>query len=367
MDTETSVTIGTTIGATALETMIRGIFLAIGCVEDEAATIATHLVGSNLAGHDSHGVVRVPRYVEWHKLGYLRAGQQPEVVTDGGAFLLLDAQQGFGQSVTKQAVALGIGRAKQHGASVVALRNSGHCGRIGTYAEQAMAEGLLSIHFVNVAGSVLVAPFGGVDRRFSTAPIAIGVPLEGRPIVLDFATSLVAEGKVLVASNGGKPLPADALIEPDGSLSGDPHTLYGDYPQVGPRIPGAGPGAIRAFGDHKGSGLAMMCELLAGAFTAGGCAGPAKTRGCITNGLLSIYLSPAHFGTEAEFQRMGREYVDWVAASRPIDPASPVLLPGETEARYRAARLRDGVPLPADIWEDLRRTAVSLGVTVPAA
>ncbi len=354
------------IQASALEAMIRGIFVAIGCEEEEAQTIATHLVESNLAGHDSHGVVRVPRYVDWHKAGYIVAGRDPQVVTDGGAFLLLDAQHGFGQAVTKKGVALGIERAKKHGAAVVALRNTGHCGRIGTYAEQAMAEGLLSIHFVNVAGSVLVAPFGGVDRRFSTAPIAIGVPLKDRPIVLDFATSLVAEGKVLVASNGGKKLPEGALIEPDGSLSSDPHTLYGDYPEVGARIPGNGLGAIRAFGEHKGSGLALMCELLAGAFTAGGCAGPAETRGCITNGLLSIYLSPAHFGTEEEFQRMGRQYVDWVAASRPIDPATGVLMPGEPEARNRAARLRDGISLPGNIWADLRQTATKLGVPVPA-
>ncbi|EHL96743.1 malate/L-lactate dehydrogenase [Acetobacteraceae bacterium AT-5844] len=354
------------IQAPALEAMIRGIFEAIGCDRDEAQTVASHLVESNLAGHDSHGVVRVPRYVEWHREGYIVAGRTPEVVTDGGAFMLLDAQRGFGQAVTKKAVAMGIDRARQHGAAVVALRNTGHCGRIGTYAEQAMAEGLLSIHFVNVAGSVLVAPYGGVDRRFSTAPIAIGVPLKDRPVVLDFATSLVAEGKVLVASNGGKGLPDGALIEPDGSLSNDPHTLYGDYPPVGPRIPGNGLGAIRAFGEHKGSGLALMCELLAGAFTAGGCAGPTATRGCITNGLLSIYLSPAHFGTDAEFQRMGREYVDWVAASRPIDPAVGVLMPGEAEARNRTARLRDGLILPGNIWEDLRRTATTLGVPVPA-
>ena len=355
-----------TIPPASLEAMIRGIFQAIGCDAVEADNIASHLVASNLAGHDSHGVVRVPRYVDWHAAGNLHAGRSPQVVTDGGSFLLLDGQLGFGQHVTKQAVAMGIARARQNGAAIVALRQTGHCGRIGTYAEQAMEQGILSIHFVNVAGSVLVAPFGGTERRFSTAPIAIGVPLTDRPVVLDFATSAVAEGKVLVASNGGKPLPPDALIEPDGSLSGDPHTLYGDYPQVGPRIPGAGAGAIRAFGDHKGSGLALMCELLAGAFTAGGCAGPTLTRGCISNGLLSIYLSPAHFGTEAEFQRLGREYVDWVAAARPVEAGTPVKLPGEVEAAYRAARLRDGISLPADIWEDLRRTATGLGVPVPA-
>src|SRR5690606_6986526 len=104
-----------TVPADKLETMITGIFVAIGCAEEEAQTIASHLVASNLVGHDSHGVVRVPRYVEWHKEGYLQAGRSPQVVTDGGAFLLLDAQRGFGHAVTKQAVDMGIDRAKQHG------------------------------------------------------------------------------------------------------------------------------------------------------------------------------------------------------------------------------------------------------------
>jgi len=184
-------------------------------------------------------------------------------------------------------------------------------------------------------------------------------------VVLDFATSRVAEGKVLVASNGGKELPKDALIEPDGSLSGDPHTLYGDYPPIGPRNPAGGTGAIRAFGDHKGSGLALMCELLAGAFTLGGCAGPVEGRGRISNGMLSIYLSPAHFGTEAEFQRMGREYIEWVTDSRPANPAEPVLLPGDPEARTRTIRLRDGVPLQPDTWTNILQTAASLGVPAP--
>jgi uncharacterized oxidoreductase len=354
------------IEATKLEAMIAGIFVGAGCTAAEASNIAHHLLGANLAGHDSHGVVRVPRYVDWLQQGFIVAGKEVKVVTDGGAFAVLDAEFGFGQTVARQATEFGIARAKQHGAAVIALRNAGHVGRIGHYAEMALAEGLISIHLVNVAGSVLVAPFGGVERRFSTAPIAIGAPIEGRPVVLDFATSRVAEGKVLVASNGGKPLPEDALIEADGSLSGDPHTLYGDYPAIGLRNPAGGTGAIRAFGDHKGSGLALMCELLAGAFSGGGCSGPVEGRGRIANGMLSIYLSPAHFGTSAEFQSMARDYVDWVASSRPADPAEPVLLPGDVEARTRAERLRDGVPLQPDTWTNLQHTAAQFGVTVPS-
>ncbi|MBI0435819.1 malate/lactate/ureidoglycolate dehydrogenase [Roseomonas sp. KE0001] len=355
------------IAAETLEKLVTDIFVAAGGSAEESANIAQHLLGANLAGHDSHGVARVPRYIDWLRSGDMYFGRTVKVVTDGGAFALLDADYGFGQTVARQATELGIARARQHGAAVIALRNAGHVGRIGHYAEMALGAGLVSVHLVNVAGSTLVAPFGGVDRRFSTAPIAIGAPVEGRPVVLDFATSRVAEGKVLVASNGGKELPPDALIEPDGRLTGDPHTLYGDYPPVGPRNPAGGAGAIRAFGDHKGSGLALMCELLAGAFTAGGCAGPLPPghRGRITNGMLSIYLSPAHFGTEAEFQRMAKEYVAWVAESRPATPGGQVLLPGEPEARSRAERLDKGVPLQPDTWTGILQTAASLGIPAP--
>lgn len=350
--------------APTLEALVRDIFAANGCAAEEAGRIAHHLLGANLAGHDSHGVVRVPRYVEWQQAGFVVAGREAEVVTDGGAFLLLDGHFGFGQTVAPQATALGIERALAHGTAVVALRNAGHVGRIGAYAEQALAAGLISIHFVNVAGSVLVAPFGGTERRFSTAPFSVGVPTDP-PVVLDFATSLVAEGKVLVASNGGKALPEGALIAPDGTLSADPHTLYGDYAPVGPRTPANGLGAIRAFGDHKGSGLAFMCELLAGAFTGGGCSGPVAARGRIANGMLSIYLSPRHFGTEDGFRQAAAEYVAWVKSCRPDTPGGEVLAPGEPEARLRAARLRDGVPLQPDTWAGIVACARSLGVTVP--
>ena len=339
--------------ADQLTDRVREIFVAAGCTDEEATRIAVELVEANLTGHDSHGVVRVPRYLDWLRSGSVRPGRSVVTVTDGGAFLLLDGQRGFGQTVATQAVALGIERAGEHGSCVVALRNAGHIGRVGRYAETALAAGLVSVHFVNVAGSPLVAPFGAVERRFSTAPVAIGVPLPDRPVVLDFATSLVAEGKVQVASYGGKPLPTDALIGPDARRSGDPHVLYGDYGPTEMRTADNGLGALRAFGEHKGSGLALMCELLAGAFTGGGCAGPAEVG--VSNGMLSIYLSPDHFGTRREFERLGREYLDWVQSARPVDPAEPVLLPGDPEARHRVERTAAGVPLSPDTWAAIRQ------------
>ncbi|MBR0644809.1 malate/lactate/ureidoglycolate dehydrogenase [Plastoroseomonas hellenica] len=351
------------IPAPELEALVRSIFVAAACDEAEASRIAAHLLGANLAGHDSHGVVRVPRYVEWCEAGYVLRGQTAEVVTDGGSFAVLDGKFGFGQTVAPQAVALGIERASQNGICITALRNAGHIGRVGDYSEAAIRAGLISIHFVNVAGSVLVAPFGGVDRRFSTAPFSVGVPLPGRPLVLDFATSLVAEGKVLVASNGGKALPPNALIEPDGRLSGDPRTLYGPYESVGPRDASKGAGAIRAFGDHKGSGLAFMCEMLGGALTGGGTSGPVDQRARIANGMLSIFISPRHFGTQAEFERMGLAYAEWVAGCTPAEAGVPVKLPGEPEAATRADRLANGVPLPEAAWANIQATARRLGVT----
>jgi uncharacterized oxidoreductase len=149
------------VAAPRLEAIVAAIFEAAGCDGAEASRISRHLLGANLAGHDSHGVARVPRYVEWLEAGFVLKGQSVETVTDGGCFALLDGGFGFGQTVAPQAVELGIARAQQHGIAVVGLRNAGHIGRVGDYAETAIRAGLISVHFVNVAGSVLVAPFGG--------------------------------------------------------------------------------------------------------------------------------------------------------------------------------------------------------------
>src|ERR1700741_983138 len=232
---------------------------------EEARRIATYLTTANLTGHDSHGVIRVPVYIRWKKMGSVVPDQTVELVVDTPSLAVVDGKFGYGQTVAPQAVRIGIEKCKAAGLAAVALRNAGHIGRVGGWAEMAAAEGLVSVHFVNAAGSLLVAPFGGVEKRLSTAPYCVGIPRQGEdPIVLDFATSVVAEGKCLVASRGGKKLPKGALIDADGTLSEDPHVLYGPYTPDGPRDHTAGTGALPAFGEHKGSGLAFTCELLGG-------------------------------------------------------------------------------------------------------
>lgn len=355
------------IAADKLAKFIGDIFTAAGTSREEGDRIAHHLLGANLTGHDSHGVIRVPRYVQNLQDGDVKAGQGLTVVTEGPTHAVLDGNFGFGQTIGPLAVDFGIAKARGEGMAIIALRHSGHIGRIGDWGERAARAGLISLHFVNVAGGQLVAPFGGVDRRFSTNPVCICIPMEpGKPpLLLDFATSVVAEGKVLVASNGGKPLPEGALISPDGKLSTDPAVLYGPLNPGGPRGAGNGDGAIRAFGEHKGSGIAFMCEILAGVLTGGPTSGPVpEGRRRITNGMLSIYLDPNHFGTQ-NFVAEAREYANYVKASRLAEGTDEVLVPGEPEARTRSERIKNGVPLQLDTWNSIVATARALGLSEP--
>lgn len=342
---------------------IADIFVAAGAGQAEARDIAANLVMANLSGHDSHGVVRTPRYLQNAKRGQMYFGRTIETVIDGGAFALVDGGLGFGQTVGAQAVDEGIARAGAHGVGVIALRRAGHLGRIGEWAERAMAKGLVAIHFVNVANSMLVAPFGGAERRISTAPVCIGVPNPGGDdFVLDFATSTAAEGKVLVSLKGGKAPPTGSLIDAEGRPTDDARALYGETPAGAVPNPRAGLGALTAMGDHKGSGLALACELLAGAITGSGATGPGEGP---YNGMLSIYADPARLDDGFGWGGAVASYVDFVRGSRPADPAHPVMIPGDPERRARAERSATGVPLPAETWASLVAAATTVGVEAP--
>ena len=345
-----------------LRSIVTDIFTKAGCSPEESERIARHLASANLTGHDSHGVIRVPRYISWLKSGNLRAGQTLSVVSETDVFTVVDGNRGFGQSIGEQAVQLGINKALKCGVSIVALRQSGHLGRIGDWAEMAIEAGLISIHFVNVAGSLLVAPFGGVSRRMSTNPVTIGIPLgDSEPLILDFATSRVAEGKVLVAATGGKPLPPNSLITGDGQPTDDPKALYGDVDPARTNDVRAGDGAIRTMGEHKGSGLALICEMLAGALTGGGCAGPDKPY--ILNGMLSIYISPDHLDTDQVFLQEAQQYIEFFKTSKPAEPCGDVLVPGDMERQRRADRTANGIELPDDVWSAILDTARDVGVS----
>src|SRR3978361_807954 len=327
----------------------------------EAKRIATYLTTANLTGHDSHGVIRVPVYIRWKKMGSVVPDQTVEVLVDTASLAGVDGRFGYGQPVTPQAVKIGIEKCKASGLAAVALRNAGHIGRVGDWAEMAAAEGLVSIHFVNAAGSLLVAPFGGVQKRLSTAPYCVGIPRIGQdPIVLDFATSIVAEGKVLVASRGGKKLPKGALIDADGSLSEDPSVLYGPHSADGPRDHTKGTGALCSFGEHKVSGLAFICELLGGALTGTGATAPDRR---FANGMLAIYIDPKVVDTSHYFAGAFSSYVNFIRATKRIAGRDAVLIPGDPERKTRAERTKNGIPLPDDTWAAIVNTAREVGVS----
>ena len=345
--------------------LITEIFRAKECSDYEAKTIAERLCGSNLKGHDSHGIVRVPRYVEWMERDWVFPNIETELIIDAGALACLDAKQGFGQVAGERAVDEGIARAKKHGVSVVGLKNSGHLGRIGDWAERAADAGFVSFHFVNVRGSLLVAPFGGTDRRGSTSPLAIGIPSKGKEhIILDMATSTVAEGKVMVAQKGGKPLPQGALIDSSGNLTINPEVMYGKISDD--EVPDSenGSGAITAFGLHKGSGINFMMEMLGGALTGSGVSAGIddKEKRKFANGMLSIYISVEKMVDLDYFSKEVQSYADFVRASPASDKNGKVLIPGDKEIITNNDRLANGLPVAPIVWENIKQTAQKLEI-----
>lgn len=343
--------------AANLKPFVAAIFVAAGSDEAEAETIAAHLVEASLMGHDSHGLIRISKYVSWLRSGEVVARQHARIVTDRGPLLVVDGNFGFGQVIGKEAMELSAERANTHGTAVMAIRNSGHLGRIGAWPELLARRGFASIHFVNTSGyGILVAPYGGSDRRFSANPIAAGAPIKGGdPYILDIATSSTAEGKIQLARNKGEMLPAGVLIDGKGWPTNDPNVFYADPP-----------GAILPFGAHKGSGLSFFCEILAGSISGGFASNPqSPTANRLVNNMLSIVFDPAAFGSAEAFAEDVARLAGWSKASPPANSHQAVLLPGEIERQTYAKRVADGLPVDVETWEQIIVTATSLGVPIP--
>lgn len=334
-----------------LRRLVQAVVERGGSSATEAALVATNLVEANLTGHDSHGVGMLPRYIENLQAGGLKPNQHLRVVTDQGSLLTLDGQLGYGQVMGHEAMALGIERARQHGVAVLGLANSHHIGRIGAWAEQCLDAGLVSIHFVNVISEPIVAPFGGSDGRFVTNPMCVGIPVAGAdPVVLDFATSRIAMGKVRVAYNKGVAVDDGILIDEHGRPTRDPGVMF--------REPH---GALLPFGEHKGYGLAVACEILAGALTGGITLHDKPSSHSIVNNMLSFVVDPDRLGGAAHLTREARAFADWVKAS-PRAGDDAVMLPGDPERAWRRQRNSQGIPIDGTTWGQLRQTAARVGL-----
>jgi uncharacterized oxidoreductase len=324
----------------------------------EATLTADHLVGANLAGHDSHGVGMAPRYVKSWKVNELQLNQTVEVVVDNGPMITVDGRHGMGQSVTHQAMEIAIARAREHGVCVMGLKNSHHLGRVGHWAEQAIAAGMVSIHFTNAVSSApMVSAWGGAEGRFLTNPFTVGIPrADGRPIVLDFATSAIAHGKARVAYNKKVRVPAGSLIDAQGQPTDDPAVMF--EPPEGPH------GALMPFANHKGHALAMVCELLGAALTGGETMHPAhmQVKYAIWNNMLTLVFDPNRLGTGERFEQEARTFVDWVRSAKLSEVGRElggILMPGDPERVSRDKRAK-AVPVDSGTLAQMDQASASV-------
>ena len=338
-----------TVGARPLVELVTEIMHGAGCNSAEAATIARRLVDFNLVGHDSHGVLRVGKYLEWMREGWVKPNQIPSIVFDSDAIAIVDGNRGFGQVVGEFAGKIGIAKAAKAGIALVGLRNCGHLGRVGDWAELAAEANQVSLHFLNTSGAQRVAPFGGSDRRLSTNPITIGVPVAGGdPIIVDMTTSMAAEGKLMVALNRGERVPEGWIIDKHGQPTTEPKDFYDG-------------GALLTVGGHKGSGLSIVTDLLAGAISTGKSSDPADD--VLRNNMLSIYIAPQVYDAQGAVAAEIARFAAWVKASPPARSETPVLLPGDVERMTRKERSSRGVPVDDKTCADLIDAGASVGMT----
>jgi hydroxycarboxylate dehydrogenase B len=336
-----------------LQKLGRDIFCAVGVAAAEAESIARILVRANLQGHDSHGAIRFPQYVQECRTGKLNPRAQPVVVREGPATALMDGQRAFGQIVAQRAMALAIRKAREVGIAAVGVRQSGHMGRLADYVEMASAQDMVAFLYVNSSGAgQWMAPWGGREGRLSTNPLAFACPAGATvPISLDISTSAAPEGRVRVKRNRREQTPAGWLLDAEGQPTTDPEALY--------RTPR---GTLLPSGGHKGYALAVMVEVLAGILGRAGhaCANPETDH----NGFLIVVLDISRFLPVAEFKEEVDALTDYVTSS-PLAPGfTRVLTPGEGEALIEKERAAEGIFIEEGTWEQIIHTAKELGVAV---
>jgi uncharacterized oxidoreductase len=320
---------------------------AVGTPTDIALAVTESLVEANLAGHDSHGVLRLPWYVQSIRRGTIRADAQPSVITRSGATAVVDGRLGWGQPAARLAAQTAIDLAAESGVGAVTIVNGNHIGRVGEYVAMIARASMIGIATCNA--SPVVAPYGGYRPVMGTNPFALAAPRgPGQPpLVLDFATSIVAEGKLRVARAKGEFLPPGLIVDATGAPSHDPADFY------------AG-GALQTFGLHKGSGLSVMIELLARGLAGVDFALP-EHRG--HNGTLMLALRIGSFAPEAQFVSAAERLCAQIGMSPAAAGFDAVLLPGEPELRMRELRVVEGIPLAQSTWDEIAALAAELGVS----
>jgi uncharacterized oxidoreductase len=346
-----------TISSDKLSQFAVALLEAGGVSADEARGVAKSLVVANLMGHDSHGVMRIPYYLEGVAKSEVKPGAAFTVIKETPSLVQADGNWGFGQTQARRLMDRLIGKARESGVALGTLIHSGHIGRLGEYCEQAAAAGMVSLLMVNTHGAARrVAPPGGKAPRLGTNPIAIGVPHPDGTLLMDFGTSATAEGKVRVKRIAGQPCPDGWLLDSEGRPTNDPQSLYADPP-----------GTIRPFGGdqpHKGFALGLMVEIFAGALSGGVCIRE-KPINQIGNCVFALVIDPRHVGGGQHVAREVLDLVTFVRSCPKVDGVSEILLPGDPERKTAANRQAAGIPLDEGNWAALVKLAEKLKVPLP--
>jgi uncharacterized oxidoreductase len=337
-----------TIDHNNLRRVTQEIIEAAGTPHADALAIGDSLVEANLMGHDSHGVLRLPWYIAAVRRGAIQPDATPRVIAQHGATAQVDGALGWGQVSARFATQTAIGLATDHSVGAVTIVNCNHIGRVGAYVETIARAGMIGIAICNAGPAV--APFGGFQRVMGTNPLAWAAPGgPGQPpLVLDFATSIVAEGKLRVARSKGETLADTLVFDAAGQPSRDPADFY-----LG--------GALQTFGLHKGSGISLMIELLARGLCG---VDPTVAGGQGHNGTLILALNILAFAPEQQFQGAAERLRAQVGALTPVPPAERVLLPGEPELYNRQQRMHAGIPIPQPIWDEILGLAAEWNIAV---
>ena len=347
------------IDALVLKDYIMKIFSAAGSPDSEAEIIADHLVGANLRGHDSHGVIRTLGYVTGIFEKRSIVGGQFEIIQETPSTAVADGGMNLGQVAAHHAMNLAVEKAKTTGIGMVTIRGNGHIGRLGHYGEMASRSGCIGMAGVNNPGGQLVAAYGGGQRKTGTNPIMFAFPTENpeTPFVLDMATSVLAEGKMKVAVNKGAKVPFDVLIDGEGRATEDPNDLYGTG-SVEAR------GALLPFGGvlsgYKGFGLNIAMELLGGILSGSGSA-QESVRG--TNGTWMIAINIANFMSSSEWSERSRDLLNYVKEPPFAEGFTEVLVAGEPERIQMAERLSQGIPIDDETWKQILEASTMVGVS----
>ena len=339
------------VSAKRLRSVVRAIFAAAGAPDDSANLMAKVLVGSNLAGHDSHGVLRVPVYVERIKEGIMVPDVTPEILEETETTALVDGRWTFGHVAAHYGTEVAIRKAKQSKISLVSVVRCHHIGRLGEWVEQAAEQGMISLVMVGGSGGTgptTTAPFGGAARALGTNPLAFGAPAGEMPaMTMDIATSFIAEGKIQFARAKNSDLPPGAILDKHGNPSVKPADFYDG-------------GMLLPFGGHKGYSISMLVELLCGALVPGDIYSEDGSQG----GTLIIAIDPGVFRPDGSYSDVADFKLRRIKDVPPAPGFDEVLLPGEPEFRAREQRTREGVAVPEATWDGLVEAGRSVGVDV---